>query len=235
MLTNQSLWNKISDFVIKDSDHSFSFAQDISQKNNWSLDYANRAILEYKRFAYLSIVSDHLVIPSVIIGLVWKRHMTYTQNYEKYFCNDILNRSALIDFLKYKHLDRDQYKQAYGESLDSYTKEFSSQAPEDIWLRHEHKTTIQRAVPAEKKPSPVAMIKYTIYIVVAMIVGWMFAILGREPVSYDLQQETILLLLILVPAITIIVLHRGAGKEISMYDPKEDPWMYFFDKYLGDG
>ena len=47
------IWNKIKNFEIDDIDSSFTFSNRLARENDWSLEYALRTILEYKKFIFL--------------------------------------------------------------------------------------------------------------------------------------------------------------------------------------
>ncbi|MEO1295024.1 MAG: hypothetical protein AAFW75_04335 [Cyanobacteria bacterium J06636_16] len=84
------LYEKIQTFTIDRPDVEFPFSQRLARDNNWSLDYAEQAIDEYKKFIFLSVAAGHPVTPSDQVDQVWHLHLTYTRSYWGDLCQQIL-------------------------------------------------------------------------------------------------------------------------------------------------
>ena len=80
-MQNVSLWRKIEGIDLDEVDADFPFSRRLMRDNNWTLDFTTNAILEYKRFVYLAIVSDKPVTPSDQVDQVWHLHLVYTHHY----------------------------------------------------------------------------------------------------------------------------------------------------------
>jgi hypothetical protein len=58
------------------------FIEQLCHRHNWPSPFARRAIDEYKRFVYLSMVSPHALTPSDDVDRVWRLHLLHTRSYE---------------------------------------------------------------------------------------------------------------------------------------------------------
>lgn len=103
------------------------FIEELMNQCMWTEEYAIRVIEEYKRFCYVG--RNVSAVPSQEIDLVWSLHLLYTEEYWEYFCPKILGMrlhrypSDYDSALRHKYLD----------TIMSYSKEFGSMPPEDIW------------------------------------------------------------------------------------------------------
>jgi ABC-type nitrate/sulfonate/bicarbonate transport system substrate-binding protein len=52
------LWNRIRHFELDDPAAAFSFTDRLARENGWPLEYALRAVLEYKKFMFLGDLVD---------------------------------------------------------------------------------------------------------------------------------------------------------------------------------
>ena len=82
---NKELWNAILDFQLDQIDEEYGFTIRLIKENFWTKNFADKAILEYKKFMYLAATSDRMVSPSEIIDKVWHLHLVYTKSYAD-FC-----------------------------------------------------------------------------------------------------------------------------------------------------
>lgn len=129
---HKTLWDKVCDFQIDDPDSSFSFSDRLARENGWDLEYALRAVHEYKRFMFLICISETPLTPSDQVDQVWHLHLIYTQSYWKEFCAKILNQE--IHHGPTKGVEqRGDFKDYYSHTLALYQKTFNDKAPEDIW------------------------------------------------------------------------------------------------------
>ena len=85
-ITDQMLWNAIERLPLANLGGSLSFRRRLARENAWSAYFADKAIIEYKKFVYLTQVSKTQMTPSFQVDQVWHLHMTYTQNYWNTFC-----------------------------------------------------------------------------------------------------------------------------------------------------
>jgi hypothetical protein len=100
-------------------------------KLGWSLNFADAAIAEYKRFVSLALRSDQEVTPSSIVDEVWHYHILHTRDYAK-FAEQVGN------FLHHNpgtSEEMPRFSKQYQETLDLYRRVFQQEPPVDIWPR----------------------------------------------------------------------------------------------------
>ena len=68
------------------------FVQQLVKENGWAVEYANRVVLEYKRFMFLAAVAGHPVSPSEPVDKVWHLHVTDTKSYWMRLCADVIGK-----------------------------------------------------------------------------------------------------------------------------------------------
>lgn len=130
---HSALWDKIQNFQLDDPLATFSFTDRLVRENGWELQFALRAIQEYKRFIFLICIADHPLTPSDEVDQVWHLHLIYTQSYWIDFCEETLGRQIHHGPTKGGGAERDKFTDWYGKTLALYTATFERQPPADIW------------------------------------------------------------------------------------------------------
>lgn len=126
---------KITQFKVVSGVDDDIFWKKLLEENAWSLTFAKGAFTEYKKFIWLTQVSDRRLVPSTVIDNVWHLHMTFTKSYWHDLCRDILHRelhhtpSANDAAAKTKNYDD------YCNTLKLYKQEFGASPPEQYWPR----------------------------------------------------------------------------------------------------
>lgn len=130
--TQQELWQRLEAFELDDVTSSFTFSDRLARENSWSIEYCLRAILEYKKFIFLSCVRNQPLTPSDEIDQVWHLHLLYTHSYWIEMCQDTINRQ--IHHGPTRGIEeRGVFKDQYQQTLDDYTEIFGVVPPKDIW------------------------------------------------------------------------------------------------------
>lgn len=128
-----NLWRKIKHFEIDDPLSHFSFSQRLARENQWNLEYALKAILEYKKFIFLICISPHPLTPSDQVDQVWHLHLLYTESYWTEFCNKILKRKINHGPTKGGSDEKVKFNDWYSKTKDLYKTKFGSFPPDDLW------------------------------------------------------------------------------------------------------
>lgn len=105
------------------------FAGKLARDNGWTVDYAHRVIVEYRRFLYLTAIAGHTVVPSDQVDMAWHQHLLDSVSYWDVFCPNVFGRPL------HHRPNRDgqlEINQSEGTLL-LYTETFGSPPPEDIW------------------------------------------------------------------------------------------------------
>lgn len=106
-------------------DEGKSFEDKLAQANNWTPEYTQKVIEEYKKFMFL-VITHGGAAPSDPIDQVWHQHILYTKDYHE-FCMHFAGR--------FLHHSPDRFKGAsstiYADTLENYEDHFGK--PNDIW------------------------------------------------------------------------------------------------------
>ena len=129
----QQLFAQIKAFSFDKPDTKYTFVRRLAHENNWSFEYAYRVIEEYRKFAFLAVVAEHIVTPSEQVDRVWHLHLTYTHSYWNEFCPQILGKPLHHQPSQGGSSEQIKYQNLYCQTLDSYTKFFGDPPPIDIW------------------------------------------------------------------------------------------------------
>jgi hypothetical protein len=129
------LYGTLVSFVLDDPETNGSFTARLMQSQSWSIDHAQRVIIEYKKFLYLTQRAGHEITPSPAVDGVWHLHLTYTQSYWGQLCGRVFGR-PLHNVPATDSPDQSALHRAhYAATLASYERLFGKSAPADIWPR----------------------------------------------------------------------------------------------------
>jgi hypothetical protein len=137
------LYRRICEFELNEPGASFPFSHKLAREYNWTSIYTFRAIQEYKKFMFLSMVAEHIVSPSVPIDLVWHLHLIYTHSYWHKFCDEVLGKPIHHSPSLGGKTEKTKYDRLYQETLATYQVYFDT-PPADIWLNHSDWNRSQR-------------------------------------------------------------------------------------------
>jgi len=130
---NDELYIHLQDFDIDGGEVALTFSARLARENSWSVPFAERVILEYKRFVYLVMTADHMVTPSVAVDEAWHLHLTYTKSYWERLCGVVLGRPLHHNPTEGGKPEKDMYQDLYTRTLDTYRETFGEEPPADIW------------------------------------------------------------------------------------------------------
>jgi hypothetical protein len=130
-LSKPELWAKIEAYEFPDLQDGTSFEDYLVKKTRMSARTTKLAVLEYRRFTYLSATSSDKVVPSDTVAEVWKAHIGHSTEYRDHFCATILDQE-----LPYMPIqERFRNKSSYSTALALYRAEFGNPSPRKIWPR----------------------------------------------------------------------------------------------------
>ena len=141
-LVPPSLWGRLRDRFGGAAASEAAFAHKLSRKLGWTRRFALEAILEYKKYIYLGVISEHTVTPPKIIDQVWHEHLLFSNGYRQ-FCSEVIH----YDFDHYPELfdDVEQtgvFSAQYAFTCQLYASEFGNPPPEHIWGQPKFNETI---------------------------------------------------------------------------------------------
>jgi len=132
-LTDPGLWARIDAFEIDPGAKAQSFADRLGEECGWDQDTTETAIEEYKRFVYLTQVSDRPVTPSVAVDLVWHLHLAYSESYWGELCRHVLGRPLHHRPTPGGKAAAETYREQYEHTLALYEAEFGETPPRLFW------------------------------------------------------------------------------------------------------
>ncbi|XWK87844.1 MAG: TIGR04222 domain-containing membrane protein [Phormidium sp.] len=127
------LYERIQAFSFDRPDTQLTFSKKLAKENGWSLSYAQRAISEYKKFAFLAVAAGHPVAPSDQVDQVWHLHLSYTRSYWQDFCPNILQTPLHHDPSRGGLSEQLKLDDWYSKTLETYKQFFGQTPPIDIW------------------------------------------------------------------------------------------------------
>ena len=110
-----------------------TFRNRVAHENGWDTGMAERAIQEYKRFAYLCAHSPTPCTPSMEVDQVWHMHMTYTHDYWGRFCPDLLGYQLHHGPTEGGDDEEEKHVEQYENTLVYYERVFGRPPPGDLW------------------------------------------------------------------------------------------------------
>lgn len=133
ILKDESLWKRIQEFSLDAPGVNFPFSKKLAKEESWSLDFARKAIEEYKKFVYLCCILPNGASPSKVVDKVWHMHLIYTRNYWEEFCPDILKKNLHHHPSNGGIAEKEKHQNWFEDTLAAYRKVFQQEAPEEIW------------------------------------------------------------------------------------------------------
>jgi hypothetical protein len=127
-----ALYQKIQAFTLDKPNVYFTYSQRLARDHQWSNDYSQRVIEEYKKFLFLAIAAGHPVTPSVAVDEAWHLHLTYTRSYWDELCGQVLGKPLHHHPTQGGQQQRQLFENCYAQTLESYQRFFGC-PPDDIW------------------------------------------------------------------------------------------------------
>ncbi|MBE7170625.1 MAG: hypothetical protein INR73_08540 [Williamsia sp.] len=132
---NSNLWIQVSTFDLDEPVSEYGFSTRLAWENQWTADFTQKAILEYKKFMYLAGTSGEMVSPSPIVDLVWHQHLLFSESYTA-LCT-LIGKSIKHVPSTHNQTDAAKFKQAAEQTEKLYLQEFGEQPP-GIWTDKSH-------------------------------------------------------------------------------------------------
>ena len=107
------------------------FEQKLREQTGWSKHFCQKAMIEYKRFAYLASKSSSPITPSQIIDEVWHLHLTFSRCYWGEFCPNLLNYPLHHEPATQAEVKTTENQ--YRHTLLLYKRHFNAVPPSEFW------------------------------------------------------------------------------------------------------
>ncbi|WP_224815736.1 hypothetical protein [Hasllibacter sp. MH4015] len=140
-MRNPELWARLTDFAFDKGHGSAPYSVKLARAEGWSAAFTARVIEEYRRFLYLTQVSDRQVTPSRIIDAAWHMHLTFTRDYWEDLCPNVIGRPVHHQPCAGEE-EMPRYRDQFAATKALYEAEFGIEPPADIWGRDD--ATVRR-------------------------------------------------------------------------------------------
>ena len=132
-LTQQEIWDKLCAFSFDPTGATKLFEMRLAEEQGWSIEFARRAIEEYRRFLLLCATSGHACTPSEVVDEVWHMHLTFTRSYWEDLCPNVLGRPLHHEPGVGIAGENQKHRSAFQQTLRSYETTFRTSPPPAIW------------------------------------------------------------------------------------------------------
>lgn len=111
------------------------FVTRLAEENGWTMERAQAAEREYRRFLILASITTETIVPSKDVDAAWHEHLLHTRHYWDATCRDILGRPFHHDPGDGGPADAAMHERGYRRTLELYERTFGEPAPTDVWPR----------------------------------------------------------------------------------------------------
>ncbi|MGI4760006.1 MAG: TIGR04222 domain-containing membrane protein [Janthinobacterium lividum] len=126
------LWNQLVALDL-DGTAALPFSRRLARDNGWPVAFAERVVLEYKRFVYLAATCGHPVTPSDEVDQAWHLHLVYTRSYWDELCGQVLGFALHHGPTQGGAAEGHKFQDWYAATRQSYEAAFGEAPPADIW------------------------------------------------------------------------------------------------------
>ena len=137
-----TLRRQIEKFRIDKTGAPYPFSLRLADEQDWTVEFAQRAIEEYKRFIFLAAICEHPVTPSFVVDEVWHTHLIFTRSYWEEL-GDVVGKLIHHDPGQGEPGDDAVFANQYQLTLASYRKHFGEPAA-DIWGPNNRKKVLAK-------------------------------------------------------------------------------------------
>ena len=131
-MQDMALWNRIAAHQFDAATSSAPFSVKPAQAEGWSKAYTNMVIAEYRKFVYLTQVSDTQVTPSQAVDRAWHMHLTFTCDYWEVFCPQVLGQPLHHEPCAGEG-EMPRYRAQFVATKALYLREFGGPPPIAVW------------------------------------------------------------------------------------------------------
>ncbi|WP_455200006.1 glycine-rich domain-containing protein [Kaarinaea lacus] len=127
------LWQKLEEFQIGSATAQLGFVNRLARDNDWTLEFTEKVVLEYKRFIYLVAIYNQELTPSDAVDQAWHLHLVYTKSYWEDLCQNILGFSLHHNPTTGGTKEDQRFADAYQHTLNVYYQTFGEYPNKSVW------------------------------------------------------------------------------------------------------
>lgn len=203
---NAVLWKEVLKFELDNPNDEYGFFTRLAFENNWTIYFAQTAILEYKKFMYLAATSNEMVSPSEIVDIVWHQHLIFTTSYSD-FCTVLSKRIEHIPST-HNRAEAEKFHKAKENTKELYEYDFGKQ-PEEIW---EYSNELD-SLNLDKSKIEISRLKKIFLGLFAVSIFPVYYII--KPILIQIQNPDFLIFYILLFTGVIVLLMRFVKKAFN--------------------
>jgi hypothetical protein len=125
-------WDRLLALNLDAADTALPFSARLARDNDWTPDFAARAIDEYRKFCFLAVHAGHPVTPSDEVDQVWHLHLLYSRHYWDTLCRDTLGIALHHGPTEGGEAEDRKFHSWYEATLASYRRYFGEPS-RDLW------------------------------------------------------------------------------------------------------
>src|SRR5262245_1895624 len=118
--SQRALFDQLMAFQIDEPTAQLTFARRLARENGWTLEFAQRVIVEYKKFLFLAVTAGHVVSPSEQVDQAWHLQLTYTRSYRNDLCPNSLGKPIHHNPTTGGTAELARFIDLYNQALHSY-------------------------------------------------------------------------------------------------------------------
>ena len=126
---DRALWARIAAHEFEAEGAILTFAGRLARDHGWSSAQARAAIDEYRRFCFLAVRGLREVTPSEEVDEVWHQHLTYSRDYWKIWCHDVLRHDLHHGPTGGGPAESKRFAEQYAATLAAYEAWFGPPPP----------------------------------------------------------------------------------------------------------
>ena len=124
-----ALWRRIAAHPFSRPDIALDFTGRLAAEMGWSRGEAERAIEEYRRFCFLAVSGEAQVTPSEEVDAVWHLHLTYSRDYWRVWCPQVLGTDLHHEPTAGGGAEAARFREHYARTLARYEARFGPPDP----------------------------------------------------------------------------------------------------------
>ncbi|MEX3014461.1 hypothetical protein [Gymnodinialimonas hymeniacidonis] len=171
-MRNPELWARLSAFEFDKGPGSAPYSVKLARAEGWSAHFTARVIEEYRRFLYLTQVSDRQVTPSQIVDAAWHMHLTFTRDYWEDLCPNVIGKPVHHQPCAGEEV-MPRYRDQFAATKALYEAEFGEEPPADIWARNHVRTArgfaVEESGSITSSPAFIAFWPFAISLVLTIV------------------------------------------------------------------
>ncbi|MEJ6394124.1 hypothetical protein V8J82_12700 [Gymnodinialimonas sp. 2305UL16-5] len=136
-MRDPELWARLKAYVF-DGPGSAPYSVKLARAEGWDADLTADVIEEYRRFLYLTQISDRQVTPSQMVDAAWHMHLTFTRDYWEDLCPNVIGKQVHHQPCAGDE-EMPRYRDQFAATKALYEAEFGAEPPAEIWGRDHHR------------------------------------------------------------------------------------------------